>query len=204
MINGKPVFTAEGLPVRDDLYVPIGQSVAPFTGGITNNFSYKGFNLNFLIDTKLGGDIHSGTNQRLDNWGFSERTLQGREGEAPLTVSGVNEKGEALNLTLTPAQAQAYWANLGNRDASQYIYSADFVKLRQLTFGYSLPRTLVSKTPFQAISASFVGRNLAVLFKNIPNVDPESTYSFNGGAQGLEYFALPATRTFGFSLNFTY
>lgn len=204
MINGKPVFTAEGLPVRDDLYVPIGQSVAPFTGGITNNFSYKGFNLNFLIDTKLGGEIHSGTNERLDNWGLSERTLQGREGEAQLSVSGVNQKGEDFNLTLTPAQAQAYWANLGSRDASKYIYSADFVKLRQLTFGYSLPRTLVSKTPFQAISASFVGRNLAVLFKNIPNVDPESTYSFNGGAQGLEYFALPATRTFGFSLNFTY
>ena len=60
---------------------------------------------------------------------------------------------------------------------------------------------MMAKTPFQGISISFVARNLAVLWKNIPNIDPESTYSFNGGAQGLEYFALPATRSFGFNLN---
>ncbi len=204
MINGQPVYTNEGIPVRNDVYEAIGQSVAPFTGGITNDFSFKGFNLNFLIDTKIGGDIHSGTNQRLDQWGLSEASLQGREGEAPLTISGVNEAGEPLNLTLTPRQAQAYWSNLGDRNAAHYIFSGDFVKLRQLTFGYNIPSKLVSKTPFQAIGLSFVGRNLAVLYKNIPNVDPESTYSFNGGAQGLEYFALPATRTYGFSLNITY
>ncbi len=204
MLNGQPVFTAEGIPVRNDVYEQIGQSVALLSGGLNNSFSYKGFNLNFLIDTKLGGDIHSGTNSSVDGWGFSERSLQGRDGEAPLTISGVNEAGEPLNLTLTGADAQRYWGNLGGRDASQYVYDASFVKLRQLVFGYSLPQSIVSKTPFQAISASFVGRNLAILYKNIPNIDPESTYSFNGGAQGLEYFALPATRTYGFSLNLTY
>jgi TonB-linked SusC/RagA family outer membrane protein len=204
MINGQPVYTATGLPVRDDVYNPIGQSVARLTGGINNNFAYKGFNLSFLIDTKMGGDIHSGTNQRLDQWGFSENSLQGREGQAPLTVTGVNEKGEPLNLTLTPQQSQAYWGNLGDRNSAMYLYDASFVKLRQLVFGYKLPREVISKTPFQAISLSFVGRNLAVLYKNIPNIDPESTYSFNGGAQGLEYFALPATRTYGVSLNITY
>ncbi len=204
MINGQPVYTSEGIPVRNDVYEAIGQSVAPFSGGINNSFTYKGFNLNFLIDTKIGGDIHSGTNQSLDQWGFSQNSLIGRDGQEALTVSGVNEDGEPLNMTLTPRQAQAYWGNLGGRDAAQYLYSADFVKLRQLTFGYNLPRKIIDKTPFQAIGVSFVGRNLAVLYKDIPNIDPESTYSFNGGAQGLEYFALPATRTYGFSLNLTY
>lgn len=204
VINGQPVYTSEGLPVRNDVYESIGMSVAPFSGGITNSFSYKGFNLNFLIDSKIGGEIHSGTNMSLDQWGFSENSLIGRDGQEPLTVTGVNEDGEPLNLTLTPRQAQAYWSNLGARDATQYIYSADFLKLRQLTLGYNLPSSIVSKTPFQSIGVSFVGRNLAVLYKDIPNIDPESTYSFNGGAQGLEYFALPATRTYGFSLNITY
>ena len=204
MLNGQPVFTADGLPVRNEVYEPIGQSVALLSGGLNNSFSYKGFNLNFLIDTKLGGEIHSGTNASLDGWGFSERSLLGREGEAPLTISGVNEAGEPLNMTLTGADAQRYWGNLDGRNSAMYVYDASFVKLRQLVFGYNLPKALVGKTPFQAISASFVGRNLAVLYKNIPNIDPESTYSFNGGAQGLEYFALPATRTYGFSLNFTY
>jgi hypothetical protein len=73
-----------------------------------------------------------------------------------------------------------------------------------LTFGYNLPLKTVSKTPFQAIGFSIVARNLAVLWKKIPNIDPESTYSFNGGAQGLEYFALPATRNIGLNLNVTF
>lgn len=83
MLNGKPVFTDEGLPVRNDLYEKIGESVANFTGGVNNSFTWKGLNLNFLIDFKSGGDIHSGTNQSIDGWGFSERSLQGRAGEAP-------------------------------------------------------------------------------------------------------------------------
>jgi TonB-linked SusC/RagA family outer membrane protein len=204
MLNGKPVFTAEGLPVRSDVYEVIGNSVANFTGGLSNNLSYKSFNLNFLIDVKMGGDLHSGTNQRLDQWGFSENSLIGREGQAPLTVNGVNEKGEPLTVTLTPQQAANYWNNLGDRNAASYIYDASFVKLRQFTLGYNLSPKLVGKTPFNAIGLSFVGRNLAILWKNIPNIDPESTYSFNGGAQGLEYFALPQTRSYGFNLNVSF
>ena len=200
-INGQPVFTAEGIPVREDKYAIVGNSVANFTGGLTNNLTYKGINLNFLIDVKMGGDIHSGTNMRMDQWGFSQNSLQGREGKEPLTVTGVDTEGRPLNLTLTPEQASNYWRNLGERNAASYIYDASFVKLRQLSIGYSFPKNMMAKTPFQGISISFVARNLAVLWKNIPNIDPESTYSFNGGAQGLEYFALPATRSFGFNLN---
>ncbi|MEP7269707.1 MAG: SusC/RagA family TonB-linked outer membrane protein [Saprospiraceae bacterium] len=201
MLNGKPVFTDQGLPVTDGSYKPIGKSVADFTGGLNNSFTYKGFNLSFLIDVKMGGDIHSGTNQSIDGWGFSQRSLQGRAGEAPLTVSGVNEKGEPLNLTLTPQQAASYWGNLGGRNAAAYIYDASFAKLRQLTFGYNLPKKLIANTPFQNVGISLVARNLAVLYKNVPNIDPESSYSFNGGAQGLDYFALPSTRSVGLNLH---
>ena len=84
------------------------------------------------------------------------------------------------------------------------MYDASFVKLRQLTLGYSFPRTWFSKTPIQNLSLSFVGRNLWVIHKNIDNVDPESTYSTNAGAQGLEYFAMPATRSYGFNLRVTF
>ena len=204
MLNGKPVFTDEGLPVRNDLYEKIGESVANFTGGVNNSFTWKGLNLNFLIDFKSGGDIHSGTNQSIDGWGFSERSLQGRAGEAPLVISGVNEKGEPLNITLTPQQARNYWGNLGGRNAAAYIYDASFVKLRQLTLGYSLPKSILTGTQIQNVGISIVARNLAILSKHTPNIDPESSYSFNGGAQGLDYFALPSTRSVGVNLNVTF
>ena len=203
-INGQPVFTPEGLPVSEDGYQQIGQSVAAFTGGWNNNISYKGVNLGFLIDTKMGGDIHSGTNQSIDQWGLSQRSLQGRAGEEPLTVTGVNEAGEPLTVTLTPQQASAYWSNLGNRDSRAYLYDASFVKLRQVTLGYSLPKSLIDKTPFNNVTLSFVARNLAILYKNTPNIDPESGYAFSAGAQGLEFFGVPTTRSYGFNLGINY
>jgi hypothetical protein len=83
------------------------------------------------------------------------------------------------------------------------VYDASFVKLRQLTFGYNLPGSLLAKTPMKTLSLSFVARNLAILFKNKPNIDPESTYTTSAG-QGLDYFGLPAIRTFGFNLRATF
>jgi hypothetical protein len=74
-----------------------------------------------------------------------------------------------------------------------------FGKLRQLVLGYSFPGSMLSKTPFSSLSLSFVGRNLLVLWKNIDNVDPESSYSTSNG-QGLEYFAMPSVRSYGFDL----
>ncbi len=55
---------------------------------------------------------------------------------------------------------------------------------------------MLQKTPFKTVSISFVARNLALLYKDIPNVDPESAYSNQAGAQGLEYFAMPTTQQF--------
>jgi hypothetical protein len=108
-----------------------------------------------------------------------------------------------IDRDLTPDEARNYWNSIGGEStaiSTRFLYDASFMKLRQLTLGYSLPRTMLESTPFQNVSISFVGRNLAILFKNIDNVDPESAYSANAGAQGLEYFAMPTTRSYGFNL----
>jgi hypothetical protein len=63
---------------------------------------------------------------------------------------------------------------------------------------------MLGKTPFQSATLSLVARNLAILYKDIENVDPESNYSANAGAQGLEYFGYPATRSYGFNVNLTF
>ncbi|MCF0042081.1 SusC/RagA family TonB-linked outer membrane protein [Dyadobacter fanqingshengii] len=207
--DGQPVFYSDGRPVGSAGYEVIGNGIAKLTGGLTNAFNYKGFDLSFLVDFKVGGDILSGTNMRLDQWGVSKRSLQGREGEAPLTVSGVTQEGtefRPFNKTLTPQEAYNYWGSVGGEaDAvtNMYLYDASFVKLRQMTLGYSFPKKLLEKTPLQNLTLSFVGRNLAILFKNIDNVDPESTYS-NGNSQGFDYFGFPSTRSYGFNLRATF
>lgn len=210
--TGLKVFDANGAPLTDNTYKELGNGVPNFTGGLNNSFSYKGFNFTFLIDFKSGGQIYSGTNVRMTQSGFTKQSLQGRTGEAPLTVTGVTPDGldpsgkplyKPFTKTLTPGEARNYWNQLGDRAQENFIYDASFAKLRQLTFGYTLPRKWLDRTPVQSIMLSIVARNLAILYKNTPNIDPESTYT-SSNAQGLDYFGMPATRTFGFNLRATF
>ncbi|QNF34772.1 SusC/RagA family TonB-linked outer membrane protein [Adhaeribacter swui] len=206
--DGQLVFEANGAPVQSDKMEIIGNGLADWTGGFNNSFSFKNFNLGVLVDFKLGGDIYSGTNVRLTQWGLHKQTLQGREGQPPLTVSGVTQNGtdaagnpiyEQFSKTLTPQEAQNYWNQLGERAQDRFVYDASFAKLRQLTFGYNFPQSILKKTPFQSLSLSFVGRNLAILWKKTDNIDPESSYS-SGNGQGLDYFGMPRSRSYGFNL----
>ena len=212
--DGQLVFDREnGAPIRSEEFEIIGNGVADWTGGFNNTFSYKGFNLGFLIDFKVGGDLYSGTNVRLTQWGLHKQTLEGREGG--FTVSGVAQSMDAegagvtdangdpvyepFSKTLTPAEAQNYWIQVGDRTQDRFIYDASFAKLRQLTFGYDFSSQVLENTPFQSLSLSFVARNLALLYSNVDNIDPESTYS-SSNAQGLDYFGMPAVRSYGFNL----
>jgi hypothetical protein len=134
--------------------------------------------------------------------GYTKQSLIGRAGEAPLVVTGVTPDGtgfKPFTKTLTPGEARNHWSQLGERAQENFVYDASFVKLRQLTFGYSLPTRFLTKTPVRTLMVSFVARNLAILYKNTPNIDPESSYQ-SGNNQGLDYFGMPASRTFGFNL----
>lgn len=216
--DGQPVFLSNGRPVQEDGYAILGNGVPDLTGGFMNTFSFKGVSLSALIDFKFGGDIFSGTNNRLTQAGFTKMSLQGREGEEPLVVKGViqsvdaddvpivDENGdpvyEPFEYTLTPQEASSYWGDVGgetNAKTDLFIYDASFIKLRQVTVGYSLPRNILAKTPLRSVRISFIGRNLAIIHKNTPNIDPESGYS-SGNGQGLEYFGFPSTRSYGVDL----
>jgi TonB-linked SusC/RagA family outer membrane protein len=201
------------LPVVTEDYQLLGNGVPDWTGGLENSFTFKNFNLSVLIDFKFGGDIFSGTNQRLTGSGLTKESLKGRTGEDPLHVKGVVNTSTTdvpnyvpIDQDLTPIQANNYWGTLNSETdgtPGYFLYDASFAKLRQLTFGYNFPREMLGKTPIQNLSLSFVGRNLAVLFKNTPNIDPEPYYT-NSNSQGLDYFGLLPTRSWGFNLRATF
>ena len=207
---GNLVYDSSGVAQAAPGYVILGNGVPDFTGGLNNSLTWKGLNLTFLIDFKSGGDIFSGTNMRATQQGFTKESLLGRAGEAPLVVTGVTKDGSTgfkpFSKTLTPGEAQNYWNQLGsegNGAADKFMYDASFIKLRQITLGYSLPRKMLNGTPVQSVMISFVGRNLAILKKNTPNIDPESTYT-SSNSQGLDYYGFPSTRTYGFNLRATF
>ena len=199
-INGQKVYDSNGFPVRGDFEV-LGEGRHPFSAGLSNNLRYKNFNMSFLIDMRDGGSLYSGTNVIAYAFGTHKETLPGRE--TGLTVSGVDTEGNPLTVDIPADQVQAYYGRY-NDITEYFVYNASFAKLRELSIGYTLPQSVLSKLPISAANFSLVGRNLLLLWSSVPNVDPESAYTVDGGSQGLEYFALPPVRNMGFNLSLTF
>ncbi|WKN30717.1 SusC/RagA family TonB-linked outer membrane protein [Porifericola rhodea] len=198
-INGQKVYDEDGLPVRSDDIELLGSGVHDFTAGLTNSFRYKNFTFNALIDIKTGADLFSGTNLNAYSLGLHQNTLEGRENG--LSFSGVDEDGEAATFTIEPENVQDYYSRVASQITEEFIYDASFAKLRSIQVGYNLPNSWLSSTPFSTVTVSAVGRNLLLLWSNVDNIDPESTYSTNNNSQGLEWMGVPQYRSYGFNVN---
>ena len=197
MINGQKVYTVEGFPVQSDNVTVLGSGIHPYTMGLFNSLYFKNFDLRFLLDMKMGGDLYVGTNVQTVGNGHHKMTLEGRD--YGINVLGVDESGAPLSVTVPAANVQDYWLRY-NQIADYFVQSADFVKLRQIVLGYNFPKSLISNTPFNTIRLSLVGRNLWLIHSEIDNVDPEQTYNGSNG-QGLEWFGVPQSRSYGFNVN---
>lgn len=196
--SGRIVVDGDGVPLQGDLK-PMGSVLPKIYGGLNNEFSFKGINFSFLIDYRFGNKILSATNHYSVFRGLHEMTLDGREGG--ITVDGVHEDGTENETTVG---AQAYYQNLIRRVSSLNVLDGDFIKLRQVTLGYSLPGKIVDKLPFRGVTVSLVARNLFVLMRNSDNIDPEAGFSPLVRYAGIEGNSLPSTRTYGFNLNFKF
>ena len=182
----------------------LGNIQPDWTGGISNTFRYKGIVLSALIDIKKGGDIFDRGSSVARRTGQLAESAIGRE-EGVIGV-GVKNIGSAEAPEYVPndviVDAQAFMGNHHPRNINEVaIFDASFVKLREVTLGYSLPGTLLDRTKFiQSVKLSIVGRNLAILHKNTPHIDPEGD-RYGGNLQGFVYGQLPSTRSVGFNLN---
>lgn len=134
--------------------------------------------------TNAGGLYHATINNN------SQRVYQ--DG---IIVEGVTASGEK-NTTLV--SAENYYHRIYSI-AEANVYDASYVKLREVSFTYRLPKAFVSKLHILDASLTLTGRNLWTIYKDIPNVDPESALT-TGNAQGVEAYSLPTTRSFGLNL----
>ena len=178
---------------------PLGSTVYKQTGGVTNEFHYRDFSLSVLVDFKYGAKIYSGSNLLLYYYGLQKATLEGREGG--YVGKGVLENG-LPNKIAVPAQQYFQDISAGGTDhvAEEFVYDASFIKLRSASLSYTFPAALFKKRFIKGINCSLVGRNLAILMKHVPNIDPESSIN-NTNGQGLELTGYPATRSWGFNMN---
>jgi TonB-linked SusC/RagA family outer membrane protein len=177
----------------------LGFGVAPTSLGIGSTIRYKDFNFNFLIEGKSGGQIYSGTDQRMKYHGLHKDTIDADGRENGFTVSGVDAAGAAFTTTITPERIEDYWRNTYNI-AEEAIQDVDYLRLRQLSLGYNFPSETLEGTFIKAAQIALIGRNLFFLKNAADNIDPESGYNTNN-SQGLEYLGMPIPRSIGFNVN---
>lgn len=197
--NGNTIVGADGLPVTTSEEVKLGNIQADFTGSIGLNATYKGFSLNALLVMQQGGDILSLTESSATGSGNTPKTLSlGRE---PFFVpNGVLADGSTNTTIVTP---QAYWQAVTNID-EEFIYDASFMKLGEISLGYSLPKSMLKSIGNGFISEvriSAVGRNLFYIYRNTPGTVPDTVYNSDYGSQAIDFSPVPVERTYGFSLN---
>ncbi len=178
----------------------VGNVQPDFIGGVTNTLSYKGLSLSVLVDFKSGGDLFSGGIRSGTRSGIYAESAANNVRELGVVAIGVNENDGRVNDVRVSAQ------NFFNGLRGNYgffVWDASYVKLREMRLAYTLPAKLIANTPFTRIQAAVIGRNLAILHKVIPHIDPEVAVSA-GNVQGIEVGSLPGTRTFGFNLNLSF
>ncbi|MFT7434808.1 MAG: hypothetical protein ACI8UX_000599 [Psychromonas sp.] len=95
---------------------------------------------------------------------------------------------------------QYYGYNNPRRYHEAAIFDGTYVKLREVSLGYSLPAKLLAKAKIQNAKLSIVGRNVLLLFSNTPHIDPEVD-RYGGNSQGFAYGELPSSRSMGVNLS---
>ena len=194
--SGNVVFNATtGLPVATGLQT-LGKGVAPLTMGLSNDFRYKRFSLNVLLDGKFGNKVLSLMEIYGTRLGLMKTTLPGRDGG--LAISGVTQAGTPYSRTVPVADLRTYYDNYKSY-SELFLHDGSFVKLRQVILSYSIPVSGLKALSLQSASVSLVARNLLTIYKQTDNFDPESSFT-NGSSQGFESFGLPRTRSFGLNL----
>jgi TonB-linked SusC/RagA family outer membrane protein len=197
--DGNTIVGANGIPLANQDREFLGSTIADFAGGFRNTFTYKNFSVGALIDFQGGGVIHSTSLQWAKYSGMLPETAEGSIREDGLIVDGVTETGEANTVAVDP---QTYYQSIWSI-AGPNVYDASFVKLREITIGYNIPNSVFGNVPIKDARISFLGRNLAILFSNLPYLDPQGVNGA-GNIQGLENAQVPTSRSLGFDLSFKF
>lgn len=204
---GNKLVDDDGYYLRSETVQPLGTILPNFTGGVYTTLDYKNLSFYALIDFQDGGSLHSYSNQWGKYSGTLAETVMDENGNdvrdpgfAGVVVDGVNATTGAENTVAINPQSHFFY-NQGYIIHAADQYDASFVKLREMRLDYNLPADVVEGTPFSNVSLGVFGRNLAILHKNVPHIDPEVATSASN-IQGFEGGQLPAERTIGVNIKF--
>jgi len=195
--SGNIVVDAEGEPIvigkeTTDIYSEatkyyVGTSLPDFYGGITNNISYKGFDLSVFLFYSVGGEIIDYDYQGLTHAGL-------RYGGSMST--DLLDAWSPENTTSDIPRLDANASNANSR-SSRYLVDATYMRLRNVTLGYTLPSNVLNKLKLEKVRLYISGDNLLTFF-GTDGLDPEVNI---GGTTDNRY---PQLKTFSFGVNVSF
>ena len=177
----------------------IGDANPDFLLNMSNQISYKNFNLGFLFNWTQGGDIYSQTVQTLLGRGVVNQA--GIDRANSFILPGVNPAGETNTTQIN--NSTYYFSNVLYGPDEMGVYDATVFRLQELSLGYSLPNNMLEKTPFGSLSVTFSANNLWFYAPNMPentNFDPNVAGLGVGNGRGFEYLNGPSSRRYGLSV----
>ena len=203
---GQIIVDKNGLPQNTDEMVKIGSINYKYMMGIGNSLRFKDFTLSFDFDIRQGGLMFSRTH---DITYFTGNAIQTAYNDRnPFVVpNSVIDNGDGTysenNIPLYGTTLYNYWDNGAIAMGSGSLISKSYVKLRQVVFGWSLPKKWLAKTFLTGVRLSVFGNNLLMWTPSGNTfIDPEAS-SFGNDLEGSfgEYSSNPSSRKFGFNVN---
>ncbi len=205
---GNTIIGADGWPLQDPETGVYGDPNPDWTMGIRNTFTIlEGIRLSALLDIRQGGDMWCGTCGVMNYFGTTEET--GERRNDVVVFEGVTEDGAPNNVPVALADPDGglganYWVRYAFGGLTeQNIYDTSWIRLREVSIGYDVPKTMLQSIPFERLSLTLTGRNLW-LNTSYPGIDPETNLTGSSNGIGLDYFNMPNTKSYNVSLRATF
>ncbi|MEI7757988.1 MAG: SusC/RagA family TonB-linked outer membrane protein [Bacteroidota bacterium] len=204
-----------GLPTKSDTISVLGSAVAKHKLSFDGSIKFKNFRLSFLFEYRGGYQIFNSIGSGMDWSGTGYRTaIYDRQRFVfpnSVIADPVNAGKFVTNTNISIANGNGnngFWTDGINRDVtSNYVTSADFWKLREVSLSYEVPSQVLAKTKFiKGLTISVQGRNLAVwMAKDNYYTDPEYSDSGNdSNGIGLTGYQTPPSKYFGATISFKF
>ena len=181
------ILASGGVQKDENDFVKVGSAAPRYNISLRNSFAWKGIELGFMFDARVGGVVVSATQALMDQFGVSKQTADARD------AGGVRVNNGLLNAE------QYYGVVAGGRTGllAHYTYSATNVRLREMSVSYDLPTAWFANK--LKVNLSLTGHNLLMIYNRAP-FDPELTANTGTYYQGFDYFMPPSQRSMGFGV----
>ena len=206
----KNVDGSEDNKITENDKTVIGNAYPKFYGGINNTFTYKDFDLSIFLTYSFGNDVFNATKLTNTKTALQNKNVLDIANSSNRWVV-VNKKGELITDPQEMAdinKGKTVAAVYDNEIGDTYIHSwavedGSYLKLSNITLGYTFPRKMLSKIGISKLRLYATGSNLLTWTK-YSGFDPEVSTMGSGLTPGVDFGAYPKSRSFVFGINLAF